>query len=165
MEIKKLTNAVLDGVVDFANNSMLNIFQKYNYRWEKVFDNEIKVFIPLLYSDDSINTIKNEEAFKNYLNADLHYLIYIIGMSFVYNEIIDRFSLYYLINNRIMGNLSTVSFNNDNNITFALLSEETEFETIYQNVCTFSVYFENGCLAIRATFPNNFYYNDKLEIL
>ena len=156
METKKLTNAVLDGIVDFANNSMCNIFQKYGYRWENVSDNEIKVFIPLLYSE----VIKNEEVFKNYLNADLHYLIYIIGMSFVYNEIIDRFSLYYLINNKITGNLSTVSFDNDDHITFALLSEETEFETIYQNVCTFSVYFENSCLVIRATFPDNVYYND-----
>lgn len=160
METKNLTNAVLDGVVDFANNSMLNIFQKYNYKWEKVFDNEIKVFIPLLYSDDNMDIIKNEEAFKNYLNADLHYLIYLMGMSFVYNEIIDRFSLYYLINNKIIGSLSTVSFNNDNDITFSLLSEETEFETIYQNVCTFSVYFEKGSLVIQAIFPDNVYYNN-----
>lgn len=160
MKTKNLINAVLDGIVDFTNNSMLNIFQKYNYKWEKVFNNEIKVFIPLLYSDDNMNIIKNEEAFKNYLNADLHYLVYLMGMSFVYNEIIDRFSLYYLIDNKITGNLSTISFNNDNNITFSLLSEETEFETIYQNVCMFSVYFENSCLVIQAIFPNNVYYND-----
>lgn len=157
METKKLTNAVLDGVVDFANNSMLNIFQKHNYKCESVSDNEIKVFIPLLYND----VVKDEITFKHYLNADLHYFIYMVATSFVYNEVIDRFSLYYLINNKIVGSLSNVSFDNDNDVVFSLLSEETEFETIYQNICTFDVYFENSCLVIQATFFNNVYYNDR----
>lgn len=159
METKKLTNAVLDGIIDFTNNSMLNVFQKYDYTCEKV-DNEIKVFIPLLYND--IDIIKDENTFKNYLNSDLHYFIYLVGMSFVYNEIIDRFSLYYLINNKIVGSLSNVSFDNNSDIVFSLLSEETEFKTIYKNICTFNIYFENSCLVVRATFiDNNVYYDDQ----
>jgi len=153
METKKLTNIIVDGVINFAVNSFLNIFNDRKITVENVNNNQIKVFLPLKFNN---LTIKEESTFKAYLNSDLHYLMYIIGTTFVDNEIINKYSLYYLYNNKIIGTISGISFDNENEIVFSLLEKTNENEYLeYLNVCTIHVLFESGNIVLNVTFTNN----------
>lgn len=152
MEIKKLTSVVVDGVINFAVNSFLNIYDERNVTTEIQQNNHIKVYMPLKINDFAI---KEENIFKACLNADLHYMIYIIGTAFVDNEIINRYSLYYLYDNKIMSTLLGISFDNEKDIVFSFLEETDENETFeYKNICTIHIDFENGNIVLDTTFTS-----------
>lgn len=141
METKNLKSVIKESAVDFCANSVLNCFDYKAIEIKEKENNFFEVYIPIIFENIHIS----EEKFFNYLDVDLHYLPIIFGIELIDNGIINKYGLYYRINDKIVGYLSGISFNKDEKLIFSLLEETDENEILeYKTICTIQVIFQSN---------------------